>query len=115
MVVAGSAATVRAMKDRSQRLALDVQGFVRIVTPEGRLAYAAWPERERVLGMTDILKTDAVEAEFLTGTADIHEAARILQVKHLLDGKPRQLSCSQRQRVAIWRAIVRAPEVFLFY
>ncbi len=66
------------MKDRSQRLALDVQGFVRIVTPEGRLAYEAWPERELVLGMTDILKTDAVEAEFLTGTADIHEAARIL-------------------------------------
>jgi sugar/nucleoside kinase (ribokinase family) len=73
-----SAATVRAMKDRSQRLALDVQGFVRVVTPEGRLAYEAWPERELVLGMTDILKTDAVEAEFLTGTADIREAARIL-------------------------------------
>jgi sugar/nucleoside kinase (ribokinase family) len=73
-----SAATVRAMKDRSQRLALDVQGFVRVVTPEGRLAYAAWPERELVLGMTDILKTDAVEAEFLTGTPDIHAAARIL-------------------------------------
>ena len=31
-----------------------------------------------MLGMTDILKTDAVEAEFLTGTADIHAAARIL-------------------------------------
>ena len=73
-----SAATVRAMKDRSQRLALDVQGFVRVVTPEGRLAYEAWPERELVLGLTDILKTDAVEAEFLTGTADIREAARIL-------------------------------------
>jgi sugar/nucleoside kinase (ribokinase family) len=55
-----------------------VQGFVRVVTPEGRLAYAAWPERERVLGMTDILKTDAVEAEFLTGTADIRAAARML-------------------------------------
>ncbi len=51
---------------------------MRVVTPEGRLAYAAWPERELVLGMTDILKTDAVEAEFLTGTADIREAARIL-------------------------------------
>jgi sugar/nucleoside kinase (ribokinase family) len=73
-----SATTVRAMKGRSERLALDVQGFVRIVTPEGRLAYAPWPERELVLGMTDILKTDAVEAEFLTGAADIHEAARIL-------------------------------------
>jgi sugar/nucleoside kinase (ribokinase family) len=73
-----SAATVRAMKERSQRLALDVQGFVRVVSPEGRLRYEAWPERELVLGMTDILKTDAVEAEFLTGTADIHEAARRL-------------------------------------
>lgn len=73
-----SPATVRAMKERSKRLALDVQGFVRVVTPEGRLAYEAWPERDLVLGMTDILKTDAVEAEFLTGTADIHEAARVL-------------------------------------
>jgi sugar/nucleoside kinase (ribokinase family) len=73
-----AAATVRAMKERSRRLALDVQGFVRVASPEGRLRYAAWPERERVLGMTDILKTDAVEAEFLTGTADIREAAHIL-------------------------------------
>ena len=73
-----SPATVKAMKERSERLALDVQGFVRIVSPEGRLRYEAWPERDLVLGMTDILKTDAVEAEFLTGTADIREAARIL-------------------------------------
>jgi hypothetical protein len=52
--------TVKTMKARCQRLALDVQGFVRVVTPEGRLAYEAWPEREQVLGMIDILKTDAV-------------------------------------------------------
>jgi sugar/nucleoside kinase (ribokinase family) len=73
-----SAATVRLMKDRAQRLALDVQGFVRIVSAPGRLRYEAWPERDLVLSMTDILKTDAVEAEFLTGTADLHESARIL-------------------------------------
>jgi sugar/nucleoside kinase (ribokinase family) len=73
-----SPATVRAMKERARRVALDVQGFVRVVTPEGRLAYAAWPDREQVLGMTDILKTDAVEAEFLTGSPDIREAARAL-------------------------------------
>jgi sugar/nucleoside kinase (ribokinase family) len=66
------------MKERSKRIAVDVQGFVRVVSSEGRLRYEAWPERDLVLGMTDILKTDAVEAEFLTGTADIHEAARIL-------------------------------------
>lgn len=69
---------VRLLKSRAQRLALDVQGYVRVVTAQGRLRYEAWPEREAVLGLVDILKTDAVEAEFLTGTADIREAARRL-------------------------------------
>jgi lactose/L-arabinose transport system ATP-binding protein len=41
-------------------------------------------------------------------------AARILHVEELLKRKPSQLSGGQRQRVAIGRAIVRAPEVFLF-
>ncbi|SEP74155.1 carbohydrate ABC transporter ATP-binding protein, CUT1 family [Devosia sp. YR412] len=44
----------------------------------------------------------------------IREAARILQMEHLLERKPGQLSGGQRQRVAIGRAIVRKPEVFLF-
>ena len=42
------------------------------------------------------------------------EAARILQMEHLLDRMPSQLSGGQRQRVAIGRAIVRKPQVFLF-
>ncbi|AYN96992.1 sn-glycerol-3-phosphate ABC transporter ATP-binding protein UgpC [Pseudomonas sp. LTJR-52] len=44
----------------------------------------------------------------------VNEAARILELGHLLDRKPRQLSGGQRQRVAIGRAIVRNPKVFLF-
>ncbi|MBO9112620.1 MULTISPECIES: sn-glycerol-3-phosphate ABC transporter ATP-binding protein UgpC [Rhizobium/Agrobacterium group] len=44
----------------------------------------------------------------------IRDAARILQIEHLLDRKPGQLSGGQRQRVAIGRAIVRKPDVFLF-
>ncbi|GGA59402.1 ABC transporter ATP-binding protein [Pelagibacterium lentulum] len=44
----------------------------------------------------------------------IREAARILQMEHLLERRPSQLSGGQRQRVAIGRAIVREPEVFLF-
>ncbi|MBZ0230146.1 MAG: ATP-binding cassette domain-containing protein, partial [Bauldia sp.] len=44
----------------------------------------------------------------------VNEAARILQIEHLLDRKPRQLSGGQRQRVAIGRAIVRQPKLFLF-
>ena len=46
--------------------------------------------------------------------AKVAEAARILQMEHLLDRRPSQLSGGQRQRVAIGRAIVRKPGVFLF-
>src|ERR1043166_5076149 len=44
----------------------------------------------------------------------VQEAARILDIKDLLDRKPRQLSGGQRPRVAMGRAIVRNPKVFLF-
>jgi multiple sugar transport system ATP-binding protein len=44
----------------------------------------------------------------------VDEAARILQLSHLLERKPKALSGGQRQRVAIGRAIVREPGVFLF-
>ncbi len=44
----------------------------------------------------------------------VDEAARLLQIEHLLDRLPKQLSGGQRQRVAIGRAIVRDPRVFLF-
>ncbi|ALN75550.1 ABC transporter ATP-binding protein [Aureimonas sp. AU20] len=44
----------------------------------------------------------------------VREAARVLQMEHLLERRPRELSGGQRQRVAIGRAIVRKPEVFLF-
>jgi sn-glycerol 3-phosphate transport system ATP-binding protein len=46
--------------------------------------------------------------------ARVQEAARILELKAMLDRKPRQLSGGQRQRVAMGRAIVRQPKVFLF-
>ena len=43
----------------------------------------------------------------------VKEAARILDLSHLLDRKPKALSGGQRQRVAMGRAIVRNPKVFL--
>jgi sugar/nucleoside kinase (ribokinase family) len=69
---------LRALKNKHSLLGLDVQGFVRVVGPNGRLLYTKWPEQAAVLALVDFLKTDAVEAEFLTGTADIREAARLL-------------------------------------
>jgi multiple sugar transport system ATP-binding protein len=44
----------------------------------------------------------------------VTEAARVLEIEHLFDRKPRQLSGGQRQRVAVGRAIVREPAAFLF-
>jgi multiple sugar transport system ATP-binding protein len=46
--------------------------------------------------------------------ARVQEAARILNIEHLLDRKPKALSGGERQRVAVGRAIVRKPKVFLF-
>ena len=43
----------------------------------------------------------------------VEEAARILDIAHLLDRRPKALSGGQRQRVALGRAIVREPKVFL--
>lgn len=43
----------------------------------------------------------------------VREAARILDIEHLLDRRPKALSGGQRQRVALGRAIVREPKVFL--
>ena len=39
----------------------------------------------------------------------VQEAAKILEIEHLLDRKPKALSGGQRQRVALGRAIVRDP------
>ncbi|MGM9648402.1 MAG: ABC transporter ATP-binding protein [Butyricicoccaceae bacterium] len=43
----------------------------------------------------------------------VHEAAKILDLEHLLNRKPKALSGGQRQRVALGRAMVRNPSVFL--
>ena len=43
----------------------------------------------------------------------VEEAAKSLDISHLLDRKPKALSGGQRQRVALGRAIVRDPQVFL--
>ena len=40
----------------------------------------------------------------------VREAAKILEIEHLLDRKPKALSGGQRQRVALGRAMVRNPK-----
>ncbi len=75
-------------------------------------SYAIFPHmtvRENVAFGLTIARASKAEKE-----EKVMEAARILQMEHLLDRRPSQLSGGQRQRVAIGRAIVRKPKVFLF-
>ena len=57
-------------------LSADVQGFIRVLRGES-LVYEPWEEMGAVLQHLDILKSDAVEAEYLTGETDIEKAAKI--------------------------------------
>ncbi|MGD0264639.1 MAG: carbohydrate kinase [Candidatus Methylomirabilota bacterium] len=58
-------------------LALDVQGFLRIVR-NGILVSDGWPGKEEILRCVTVLKTDAVEARLITGESDRYAAARRL-------------------------------------
>jgi sugar/nucleoside kinase (ribokinase family) len=66
------------LRAKKTLLAADAQGFVRVLAPDGKLGYDAWQDKKEVLSYIEILKTDAVEAEMLTGEADIKLAARII-------------------------------------
>lgn len=67
---------IRFLHQKGQRLAADMQGFVRVLRDQN-LVYEPWEEMQATLAYLDILKSDAVEAEFLTGERDIHKAAQI--------------------------------------
>ncbi|RZJ59773.1 MAG: sn-glycerol-3-phosphate ABC transporter ATP-binding protein UgpC [Acidovorax sp.] len=74
--------------------------------------YALYPHMNVAENMSFALRlsgrSKAEIADKVTG------AARILNIEHLLERKPKELSGGQRQRVAIGRSIVREPKVFLF-
>ena len=67
---------IQALHARGIPVAADMQGFVRVL--QGQiLVYTPWPEMALHLAEVDILKSDAVEAEALTGEKDIYQASRI--------------------------------------
>ncbi len=74
-------------------------------------SYALYPHmtvyKNIAFGLT-MQKVDKAEID-----KRVHEAAKALDLEHLLNRKPKALSGGQRQRVALGRAMVRDPDVFL--
>lgn len=77
-------------------LAADVQSFIR-VNRNGVLVPAPWPEKQRVMAHLDVLKTDAVEAELLTGETDIKVAAQMIA-----DLGPQEVVITHRNGVLVY-------------
>ncbi len=73
--------------------------------------YALYPHMSVFENMSFGLKLNKTPKEEIKRR--VEEAARILDITHLLDRKPKALSGGQKQRVALGRAIVRNPMVFL--
>ncbi len=73
--------------------------------------YALYPHMTVFENMAFALKLRKMPKDQIERRVD--EAAKILDIEHLLDRKPKALSGGQRQRVALGRAIVREPKVFL--
>ena len=73
--------------------------------------YALYPHMTVFENMAFALKLRKIPKDEIKQR--VTEAARILDIEHLLDRKPAALSGGQRQRVALGRAIVREPKVFL--
>jgi ABC-type sugar transport system ATPase subunit len=74
--------------------------------------YALYPHMDVAQNMSFALRLAGRPAAEIQ--AKVAAAAKVLNIEHLLQRKPKELSGGQRQRVAIGRAIVREPQVFLF-
>jgi multiple sugar transport system ATP-binding protein len=73
--------------------------------------YALYPQKSVYKNLAFPLQMRRLPREEID--RKVREAARVLDMAHLLDRKPRELSGGQQQRVALGRALVRDPAVFL--
>jgi multiple sugar transport system ATP-binding protein len=99
-------------KDRDIAMVFQSYALYPHMTVYGNMAFGLrLKNRRRGLGRlihrSEIKQTESVIRE------KVLSAATMLDIQHLLDRKPRQLSGGQCQRVALGRAIVRQPQVFL--
>jgi len=88
---------LKELRKKDALIAADLQGFIRVVAPDGTLHNAEWEEKLEVLPLIDVLKTDAGEGEFLTGETDIRVQARMI---HELG--PKEIVLSHRNGILVF-------------
>jgi sugar/nucleoside kinase (ribokinase family) len=87
---------IQALKAKNALLGVDMQGFVRVLRGT-ELKYEPWEDMQSTLSQVDIVKSDAVEAEFLTGETDIFKAA-----KFYADMGPKEIVLTHRDGLLIY-------------
>ncbi|ODT50926.1 ABC transporter ATP-binding protein [Devosia sp. 63-57] len=73
--------------------------------------YALYPQKSVFQNLAFPLQMRKLAKEEIE--RKVMDAAKVLDITHLLERKPRELSGGQQQRVALGRALVRDPAVFL--
>jgi sugar/nucleoside kinase (ribokinase family) len=68
---------IKPLSERAE-VAMDAQGVLRCLDDEGNLAFRDWVNKKELLPFIKYFKTDAAEAEILTGLSNREEAARLL-------------------------------------
>lgn len=87
---------IHTLKDKNMLVAADMQGFVRVLRGM-ELKYEPWDEMQSTLALVDVVKSDAVEAEFLTGETDIQKAAQFYA-----DMGPREIVLTHKDGLLIY-------------
>ena len=82
---------------KKRPVALDVQAMLRHVADDGAMFFEDWADKKECLPCITYLKTDAAEAEILTGCADRREAA-----KHLYSWGAREIMITHNTEVLIY-------------
>ena len=71
---------MRHLKQRGFRLSVDMQNFVRQVdTQTGVIQFRDVQDKREIVGLADTVKLDVIEAEVLTGTRNMEEAATLVE------------------------------------
>jgi len=88
---------IEVLRKKKTMIAADVQGFVRIIAEDGTLVYDSWDGKGEILPLIDVLKSDSVEAEILTGETEVR-----IQAQKLADMGPKEIVLTHKNGVLVY-------------